>query len=61
MKTRSDAGRELYEILLDAVNDGKHGDYELCIAIVGAFREARGEEAAKRARRILWDMIKETE
>jgi hypothetical protein len=59
VKEKSAAARELYELLQDAVAEGKRGDYELCTAIVDAFRQCKGDEAAKRARRVLWEMIKE--
>ncbi len=58
-KNPTKAAVELYEILLDAIESGAKGDYALCTAIVDAFRETKGEDAAKKCRRVLWEMIQE--
>jgi hypothetical protein len=51
--------REFCELLLDAIESGKEGDFELCAAIVAAVRQHRGDEKAAAVRRVLWQMIQE--
>lgn len=58
MNDKEKAVREFIEILLEAIEDGKHGNYEMCAAIVESFRIHKGEEKANDVRQALWEMIK---
>lgn len=53
------AAHEFNEILLQAIEKGCAGDYNLCAAIVEAFRRHKGDDSANKMRRVLWEMIQE--
>ncbi|MDP9652094.1 hypothetical protein [Paraburkholderia caledonica] len=59
MRDKRQAAHEFNEILLQAIEKGCAGDYNLCIAIVEAFRQHKGDGAANKVRRVLWEMIQE--
>ena len=60
MSDKQRAAFDFSEILLRAIEKGSEGDYNLCAAIVEAFRRSKGDEAAQKVRKILWSMIQES-
>jgi hypothetical protein len=59
MRDKHQAAHEFNEILMQAIEKGCAGDYNLCAAIVEAFRQHKGDESARKVRRVLWEMIQE--